>query len=283
MHRLRRTRRGEPHARHDGGHAPHRRFRADGCRGPLGHERRPHERPVARRPGPHPERVRRGLVLARGVGGRRHGRCDAEAGHRRHGVRRGDPARLGPREGIRAGRCSSTSRSWIERWRSWSRSGRWAAPRVPSVPRSPCPTTPRRSTRCSPRPVATPVVCDVNIDPELLDDLEWRGLIAHSTDRDALREALTEESVRFYVGFDPTAPSLHMGNLVQLLTAKRLQLRRAHAVRPGRRSHRHDRRPPGVGGALAELARHRQGLGREGAPPDRAVPRRSRATTAPRW
>jgi tyrosyl-tRNA synthetase len=66
----------------------------------------------------------------------------------------------------------------------------------------------------------------VSIDPTLLDDLEWRGLIAHSTDRDALREALSEESggIRFYVGFDPTAPSLHMGNLVQILTARRLQL-----------------------------------------------------------
>ncbi len=64
----------------------------------------------------------------------------------------------------------------------------------------------------------------MSVDPKLLDDLEWRGLIAHSTDLDALREALAEESVRFYVGFDPTAPSLHMGNLVQLLTAKRLQL-----------------------------------------------------------
>jgi tyrosyl-tRNA synthetase len=63
----------------------------------------------------------------------------------------------------------------------------------------------------------------VTVDPTLLDDLEWRGLIAHSTDRDALREALTGGSVRFYVGFDPTAPSLHMGNLVQILTAKRLQ------------------------------------------------------------
>jgi tyrosyl-tRNA synthetase len=64
----------------------------------------------------------------------------------------------------------------------------------------------------------------VTIDPHLLDDLEWRGLIAHSTDPEALREAMTEQSIRFYVGFDPTAPSLHMGNLVQLLTAKRLQL-----------------------------------------------------------
>jgi tyrosyl-tRNA synthetase len=59
--------------------------------------------------------------------------------------------------------------------------------------------------------------------PTVLDDLEWRGLIAHSTDLDALRAALAEGSVRFYVGFDPTAPSLHMGNLVQILTAKRLQ------------------------------------------------------------
>ena len=63
----------------------------------------------------------------------------------------------------------------------------------------------------------------MSVDPSLLDDLEWRGLIAHSTDRDALRAALSEDSVCFYVGFDPTAPSLHMGNLVQLLTARRLQ------------------------------------------------------------
>jgi tyrosyl-tRNA synthetase len=61
-------------------------------------------------------------------------------------------------------------------------------------------------------------------DPTLLDDLEWRGLIAHSTDLDALRDAFAEGPVKFYVGFDPTAPSLHMGNLVQLVTARRLQL-----------------------------------------------------------
>jgi tyrosyl-tRNA synthetase len=69
----------------------------------------------------------------------------------------------------------------------------------------------------------TPEGTRVSIDPTLLDDLEWRGLIAHSTDRDALRAVLAEGSVRFYVGFDPTAPSLHMGNLVQLVTARRLQ------------------------------------------------------------
>ncbi|HXH79431.1 tyrosine--tRNA ligase [Nocardioides sp.] len=59
--------------------------------------------------------------------------------------------------------------------------------------------------------------------PNILDDLEWRGLIAHSTDPAELRDALGAGSVRFYVGFDPTAPSLHMGNLVQLVTARRLQ------------------------------------------------------------
>lgn len=63
----------------------------------------------------------------------------------------------------------------------------------------------------------------MSLDPTLLDDLEWRGLIAHSTDLDALREAMSQGSVRFYVGFDPTAPSLHMGHLVQVITARRLQ------------------------------------------------------------
>ncbi|GAA1479026.1 tyrosine--tRNA ligase [Nocardioides aestuarii] len=63
----------------------------------------------------------------------------------------------------------------------------------------------------------------MSLDPTLLDDLEWRGLLAHSTDLDALRGALAAGSVKYYVGFDPTAPSLHMGHLVQVLTARRLQ------------------------------------------------------------
>ncbi len=58
----------------------------------------------------------------------------------------------------------------------------------------------------------------------MLDDLEARGLIAHSTDRDALRAALDDGPITYYVGFDPTAPSLHIGNLLQILTARRLQL-----------------------------------------------------------
>ena len=57
----------------------------------------------------------------------------------------------------------------------------------------------------------------------LLDDLQWRGLIAVSTDLGALREALDAGPVTFYVGFDPTSPSLHHGHLVQVLTARRLQ------------------------------------------------------------
>ncbi|MFT4262131.1 MAG: tyrosine--tRNA ligase [Nocardioides sp.] len=64
---------------------------------------------------------------------------------------------------------------------------------------------------------------DSRAGASVLDDLEWRGLIADSTDRDALRAALAGGSVRFYIGFDPTAPSLHMGNLLQIVTAMRLQ------------------------------------------------------------
>ena len=58
----------------------------------------------------------------------------------------------------------------------------------------------------------------------VLDDLQARGLIAHSTDLDALRAQMDEGPITYYVGFDPTAPSLHVGNLLQILTARRLQL-----------------------------------------------------------
>ncbi|WOF21976.1 tyrosine--tRNA ligase [Microbacterium betulae] len=56
------------------------------------------------------------------------------------------------------------------------------------------------------------------------DELVWRGLVHVSTDQDALRELLAGEPIVYYCGFDPTAPSLHLGNLVQLLTMRRLQL-----------------------------------------------------------
>lgn len=57
----------------------------------------------------------------------------------------------------------------------------------------------------------------------ILDELKWRGLVALSTDEKELRSALDKE-ITYYCGFDPTAPSLHLGNLVQLLTMRRLQL-----------------------------------------------------------
>jgi tyrosyl-tRNA synthetase len=59
---------------------------------------------------------------------------------------------------------------------------------------------------------------------DVLDDLQWRGLIALSTDLDALRGELAAGPITYYCGFDPTAPSLHVGNLVQILTMKRFQL-----------------------------------------------------------
>ncbi|MBO0809287.1 MAG: tyrosine--tRNA ligase [Actinobacteria bacterium] len=59
---------------------------------------------------------------------------------------------------------------------------------------------------------------------DVIDELTWRGLVALSTDADALRRALAAGPVTFYGGFDPTAPGLHIGNLVLLLTMRRLQL-----------------------------------------------------------
>ena len=58
----------------------------------------------------------------------------------------------------------------------------------------------------------------------VLDELAWRGLIAQSTDLDKLGDEMDQGPIRFYVGFDPTAPSLHIGHLIQLVTARRLQL-----------------------------------------------------------
>ncbi|MGH3516405.1 MAG: tyrosine--tRNA ligase [Haloechinothrix sp.] len=57
----------------------------------------------------------------------------------------------------------------------------------------------------------------------ILDELSWRGLLAQSTDIDALRKDLDAGPLTLYCGFDPTAESLHAGNLVQLLTLARFQ------------------------------------------------------------
>lgn len=65
---------------------------------------------------------------------------------------------------------------------------------------------------------------------DILDELEWRGLIAQTTDRDALRRELAAGVLTLYCGFDPTAPSLHAGNLVPLLTLRRFQRAGARPV-----------------------------------------------------
>ncbi len=61
------------------------------------------------------------------------------------------------------------------------------------------------------------------INNNLIDDLKWRGLIAQTTDEAALRESLKKPTT-LYIGFDPTAPSIHVGNLVVLLVLRRFQL-----------------------------------------------------------
>lgn len=58
---------------------------------------------------------------------------------------------------------------------------------------------------------------------DLLEDLKWRGLLAQSTDEAALRDSL-KKPITLYLGFDPTAPSIHVGNLVVLLVLRRFQL-----------------------------------------------------------
>jgi tyrosyl-tRNA synthetase len=63
----------------------------------------------------------------------------------------------------------------------------------------------------------------------VLDELRWRGLVALTTDENALAQALADGPITAYCGFDPTAPSLHFGNLVQLIVLRHLQ-RTGHRV-----------------------------------------------------
>lgn len=58
----------------------------------------------------------------------------------------------------------------------------------------------------------------------LWDELQWRGLVHVSTDAQELKKLLAGDPITYYCGFDPTAPSLHLGNLVQILLLRRLQL-----------------------------------------------------------
>jgi tyrosyl-tRNA synthetase len=67
------------------------------------------------------------------------------------------------------------------------------------------------------------------VSSNILDELQWRGLVAQTTDESALRQALADGPITAYCGFDPTAPSLHFGNLVQLVVLRHLQ-RAGHRV-----------------------------------------------------
>jgi tyrosyl-tRNA synthetase len=65
---------------------------------------------------------------------------------------------------------------------------------------------------------------------DILAELDWRGLYADCTDREALAKRLTEGPVTLYCGFDPTADSLHVGNLVPLFALRRFQLAGHHPI-----------------------------------------------------
>ncbi|NEG95732.1 tyrosine--tRNA ligase [Bifidobacterium sp. SMB2] len=64
----------------------------------------------------------------------------------------------------------------------------------------------------------------------LLEELEWRGLVNQSTDKEQLAEALNGDPITYYCGFDPTAASLHIGNLVQLINMRHLQAAGHHPI-----------------------------------------------------
>lgn len=64
----------------------------------------------------------------------------------------------------------------------------------------------------------------------LMEELQWRGLITQSTDPEQLARALNGDPVTFYCGFDPTAASLHVGNLVQLIIMRHLQAAGHHPI-----------------------------------------------------
>lgn len=64
----------------------------------------------------------------------------------------------------------------------------------------------------------------------ILDELQWRGLLADCTDLDALAKRLSEGPITLYAGFDPTSDSLHVGNLVPLFALRRFQLHGHHPI-----------------------------------------------------
>ncbi|MEV8266455.1 tyrosine--tRNA ligase [Microbacterium sp. NPDC076911] len=73
-------------------------------------------------------------------------------------------------------------------------------------------------------PLSTTVPANDSSFENVWDEIVWRGLVHVSTDQESLRALLAGDPITYYCGFDPTAPSLHLGNLVQLLLLRRLQL-----------------------------------------------------------
>ncbi len=70
----------------------------------------------------------------------------------------------------------------------------------------------------------------VRVDGDIIDELTWRGLVSQTTDDEALRARLASGPVTLYAGFDPTAPSLHHGHLVQLVLLRHLQQAGHHVI-----------------------------------------------------
>src|SRR5258706_4629424 len=64
----------------------------------------------------------------------------------------------------------------------------------------------------------------------ILEELQWRGLVADSTDAVALAKRISDGPITVYCGFDPTADSLHVGSMVPLLTLRRFQLLGHHPI-----------------------------------------------------
>src|ERR1700743_2559123 len=82
------------------------------------------------------------------------------------------------------------------------------------------------STRRRGRPPRAPHIDarrSMTVGAEIVEELNWRGLIAQSTDLDALTKDAADGPITLYAGFDPTAPSLHAGHLVPLLALRRFQ------------------------------------------------------------
>ena len=81
-----------------------------------------------------------------------------------------------------------------------------------------------------------------SVPMNVIDVLRERGFVAQISDEPALRQAIDSGPITLYQGFDPSATSMHTGNLVGIMVAGALHARRPSADRCGRRRHGHDRR-----------------------------------------